>query len=350
MLDLDDDAGRRRPPRLVATADFVFENAGPGVMDARGLGFEALRDVRPDLVYVAISPFGQTGPYADHLATDLTLPAMGGAMALNGEPDRRPVRITVPQTWHHAAAESALGAMVAHERRLADRRGPVRRRLRAGGGVLDRPERDDRPRHPGPGHRAQRHRAAAEHARRRRSSTRAPTARSCLIATTATLVGLMPWMVETGAVTPEWADAEDWTTYEARMLTADALVHPLAEVREAITAFTMRHTEAGAVRGRHRPRHHARPGEHRRRRAGAGAPGGPRLLGRAAACRAVARCARRARSSRPSARRWRGPARRPPSASTPPRCSAELRAGRAVAARRSRRHGRRRAGACRWRA
>ena len=117
VLDLDDDAGRRDLLALVASADFVFENAGPGVMDARGLGFEALRAARPDLVYVAISPFGQTGPYAHHLATDLTLSAMGGSMALNGEPDRRPVRITVPQTWHHAAAEGALGALVAHERR-----------------------------------------------------------------------------------------------------------------------------------------------------------------------------------------------------------------------------------------
>ncbi len=40
-------------------------------------------------------------------------------MALNGDADRRPVRITVPQTWHHAAAESAVGALVAHQRRLA---------------------------------------------------------------------------------------------------------------------------------------------------------------------------------------------------------------------------------------
>ena len=138
VLDLDDAAGRADLLALVASADFVFENAGPGVMDGRGLGFDALRAVRADLVYVAISPFGQTGPYADHLATDLTLSAMGGAMALNGEPDRRPVRITVPQTWLHAAAESALGAMVAHERRAADRRGPVRRRLGPGRGVLDR--------------------------------------------------------------------------------------------------------------------------------------------------------------------------------------------------------------------
>ena len=85
-LDLDDPAGRERLSALVAEADFVFENAGPGVMDRRGLGFEALRQARPDLVYVALSPFGQTGPYANHLATDLTLAAMGGAMALNGDP------------------------------------------------------------------------------------------------------------------------------------------------------------------------------------------------------------------------------------------------------------------------
>src|SRR4051794_11064071 len=117
IIDLDDPDGRRDFLTLVATADFVFESAGPGAMAARGLGFDALREVRPDVVYVAISPFGQDGPYAGHLATDLTLAAMGGAMALNGEPDRRPVRITVPQTWYHASVEGALGAMVAHERR-----------------------------------------------------------------------------------------------------------------------------------------------------------------------------------------------------------------------------------------
>jgi len=119
VLDLGNDADRADFLALAATADFVFENAGPGVLDAAGLGFAAISAVRPDVVYVALSPFGQTGPYADHAATDLTLAAMGGAMALNGDRDRRPVRITVPQTWHHAAAESALGALVAHERRVA---------------------------------------------------------------------------------------------------------------------------------------------------------------------------------------------------------------------------------------
>src|SRR5262249_10825892 len=119
VLDLDSARGREDFLALVATADFVIENAGPGAMDARGLGFTALREARPDLVYVAISAFGSDGPYARHVATDLTLSAMGGMMSLLGEPDRRPVRVTVPQTWHHAAVESALAALVAHRRAQA---------------------------------------------------------------------------------------------------------------------------------------------------------------------------------------------------------------------------------------
>ena len=90
VLDLDSARGRADFLALVATADFAIENAGPGAMDARGLGFAALRAVRPDLVYVAISPFGQDGPYADHLATDLTLSAMGGTMRCSASPTAGP--------------------------------------------------------------------------------------------------------------------------------------------------------------------------------------------------------------------------------------------------------------------
>ena len=161
VVDLDDPAGRDDFLALVASADIVVENAGPGVMDGRGLGFDALRAVRPDLVYVAISPFGQTGPYAHHLATDLTLSAMGGAMALNGEPDRRPVRITVPQTWLHAAAEGALGAMVALERRRRSGEAQFVDVSVQAAVFWTGLERDGRPRHPGSRHRAQRHAAAA---------------------------------------------------------------------------------------------------------------------------------------------------------------------------------------------
>src|SRR5262245_36604742 len=68
VLDLANAAGRPDFSRLVSGADFLFENAAPGSMAAAGLGFEALRDINPRLVYVAVTPFGQDGPYAHHLA------------------------------------------------------------------------------------------------------------------------------------------------------------------------------------------------------------------------------------------------------------------------------------------
>jgi crotonobetainyl-CoA:carnitine CoA-transferase CaiB-like acyl-CoA transferase len=253
VLDLDAPGGRDDFLALVSSADFLFENAGPGAMDALGLGFDTLRGARPDLVYVALSPFGQTGPYAHHAATDLTLSAMGGAMALNGDNDRRPVRITVPQTWHHAAVESALGALVAHERRLHSGEAQfvdVSVQAAVFWTGLN---------------------AMVAHAIQGRNIERSGTmlqlstlvtplvypcadGEVCLITTTNTLVGLIPWMVESGAVTREWAEAEDWSTFEMRMLTADALVYPLEEVRAAVTTFTRQHRkkdlfDGGIARG-----------------------------------------------------------------------------------------------------
>jgi len=222
-IDLDAPEGRRDFLALVASADFLFENAGPGAMEARGLGFDTLRQSRPDLVYVAISPFGQNGPYAHHHATDLTIAAMGGVMALNGDPDRRPVRITVPQTWHHAAVESALGALVAHERGVMTGEAQfVDVSVQA---AVFWTGLNAMIAHPIQGRNIERFGTVLQ-----LSTLTTPLVypcadgEVCLIATSNTLVGVVPWMVESGAVTPEWAAAEDWATYETRMLTPDAVV------------------------------------------------------------------------------------------------------------------------------
>ena len=248
VLDLETAEGRDGLLALAATADFVVENAGPGAMAARDLGFDALRAVRPDIVYVAISPFGQDGPYADHLATDLTLAAMGGAMAVNGDTDRRPVRITVPQTWYHASAESALGAMVAHFRRLNTGEAQfVDTSVQASvfwTGLQ----------------------AMISYAIQGRDIERNGTVLQlstlttplvypcadgevCLIATTDLLKGAMPWMIEKGAVTQEWVDAEDWNSWEARLLTGQPVTYQHIEVRDAITRFTMLCTKAELLQG-----------------------------------------------------------------------------------------------------
>jgi crotonobetainyl-CoA:carnitine CoA-transferase CaiB-like acyl-CoA transferase len=247
-LDLDSPRGRADFLALVASADFLFENAGPGAMDARGLGFAALREARPDLVYVAISPFGQTGPYARHAATDLTLAAMGGAMALNGEPDRRPVRISVPQTWHHAAVESVVGSLAAHQRRLDTGEAQcVDVSVQA---AVFWTGLNAMTAHPIQGRNIERNGTVLQLA-----TLVTPLVypckdgEVCLIATKATLVALIPWMVESGAITRAWADAEDWTTYEARMLTGGALVHSVEEMRAAVTRFTRTQTKLALFEG-----------------------------------------------------------------------------------------------------
>ncbi len=247
-LDLTTAAGRADFLALVATAHFVFENAEPGAMDALGLGFTALRNLRPDLVYVAITPFGQDGPYAHHLATDLTLSAMGGAVALNGEPDRRPVRITVPQTWLHAAAEAALAALVAHHRRLQT--GEAQFVDVSVQTAVFWTGLNAMTAHDIQGRNIERNGTVLQ-----LSTLVTPLVYPCadgdvvLIATTATIVEMIPWMIDSGIINQAWADAEDWVTYETRMLTGGELVYPVLTLRERIIEFTRSKTKDELFKG-----------------------------------------------------------------------------------------------------
>ena len=120
--DIDTPAGQELIRRLAATADFVIESDTPGAMAARGLGYDDLRKVNDQLIYVSISAFGQDGPKAAYEATDLTLMAAGGPLILAGDAGQEPVRVSVPQAWHHAAGEAASAALVAlHARRAIGR-------------------------------------------------------------------------------------------------------------------------------------------------------------------------------------------------------------------------------------
>ena len=116
ILDLSAEEGRRALISLTERADFIIESARPGEMAARGLGYDTLRQANNRIVYVAITAYGQDGPYAGFPASDLTLAAMGGPMSLQGHPDRPPVRLSVPQVWLHASVEAAVGALTAHAR------------------------------------------------------------------------------------------------------------------------------------------------------------------------------------------------------------------------------------------
>jgi crotonobetainyl-CoA:carnitine CoA-transferase CaiB-like acyl-CoA transferase len=96
VLDLKSEDGKAAFLDLLATSDGLVENFRPGVMQRLGLGYERLREVRPGLVYCAITGFGQTGPMRENPAYDQIIQGMSGVMSITGEPDTAPLRVGYP--------------------------------------------------------------------------------------------------------------------------------------------------------------------------------------------------------------------------------------------------------------
>ncbi len=120
--NLDDPRGRDLVLRLIDGADFLFESSDVGRMAALGLDFASLSERCPQLIYTSISAFGQTGPKAQYVGSDLAIWAAGTPLLMTGDDDRPPVRVSQPQAWGHAAGDAASGAMLAlHARRESGR-------------------------------------------------------------------------------------------------------------------------------------------------------------------------------------------------------------------------------------
>lgn len=113
VLDLEGDEGREQLRALARSADILIESFVPGRMDELGLGPDSLRSINPALIYVSVSPFGQTGPYARHPATDLTLAAAGGLLHMQGNGDRPPIPVGLPETVHLGAVQAAADVLMA---------------------------------------------------------------------------------------------------------------------------------------------------------------------------------------------------------------------------------------------
>ena len=104
---------------LLESASILITSDGPGALSSRGLSPKLLRNRYPHLVHLAVSPFGQDGPWAERPATDLTLLAAGGLLLLAGDPGRYPVRAAGEQsaiaTGLHAAVGGLIALLVAEE-------------------------------------------------------------------------------------------------------------------------------------------------------------------------------------------------------------------------------------------
>jgi crotonobetainyl-CoA:carnitine CoA-transferase CaiB-like acyl-CoA transferase len=122
-LNLASADGQHLFTNLVKNADVLVESFVSGYMDGLGLGYSSLSAVNPRLIYTAITPFGQTGPYKSFKASDLVVMAMSGLLYITGRPDGPPVRISFPQSFLLAAAHAAAASMIAYFHRETSGRG-----------------------------------------------------------------------------------------------------------------------------------------------------------------------------------------------------------------------------------
>ena len=113
-LNIETADGKEIFKRLADNADIVIESFHPGYMESLGLGYDILNKTNPRLIFVSITPFGQTGPYKNDKDSDLILAALGGFLYLTGDPDRPPVRISFPQSYLLGSSDAAIGALMAY--------------------------------------------------------------------------------------------------------------------------------------------------------------------------------------------------------------------------------------------
>jgi crotonobetainyl-CoA:carnitine CoA-transferase CaiB-like acyl-CoA transferase len=91
VLDIDTDDGRAALATLLATADIFVESEKPGRLADLGLHYNDISGAYPKLIYCSVTPFGQTGPYAQYSGNSLAAMALSGLMYITGDPDKSPL-------------------------------------------------------------------------------------------------------------------------------------------------------------------------------------------------------------------------------------------------------------------
>ena len=122
-VNMKDPQGQALVRRLIREADVVANNFTPGTMEKFNLGYEAVREIRPDVVYISMSMQGSTGPEHKYLGYGMTIGALTGFQYLCGAPDREPAGTGtnfpdhVPNPCHGAFA---ILAALRHRRRTGE--------------------------------------------------------------------------------------------------------------------------------------------------------------------------------------------------------------------------------------
>lgn len=113
VLDLKSEAGLEAARNLIGNADVVVENFRPGVLARLGLGFEACKELNPDILFCSISGFGQDSPMRDHPAIDQIVQSLSGLMRVSGVEEDGPIRIGIPIVDTFCGVMAALAILSA---------------------------------------------------------------------------------------------------------------------------------------------------------------------------------------------------------------------------------------------
>ncbi|WP_410767474.1 CaiB/BaiF CoA transferase family protein [Haloferax sp. DFSO60] len=116
-LNLKNDRAREALYELAEHADVFIQNYRPGTAERLGVDYETINAHNEEVIYLAISAFGQTGPWAERSGYDLLIQGMSGIMSVTGEEGRQPVKVGLPITDLITAMWAAFGATSALYRR-----------------------------------------------------------------------------------------------------------------------------------------------------------------------------------------------------------------------------------------
>lgn len=122
VVDLKHPEGTEFALALARSSDVVIENFRPGVLDRLGLGFDALRAVRPDIILCSISGYGFEGPERAAPAFDLVIQARSGAMSVNGERNGAPTKLGLPVGDLGGGLWATIAILAALHQRATDSR------------------------------------------------------------------------------------------------------------------------------------------------------------------------------------------------------------------------------------
>lgn len=243
VLDLSEAQDRSRFLELVQGADFLLDSGPPSLLDSSGLGVDALAAVNPQLVHVRVTPFGTDGPMANAPASDLTIASLGGPVALQGHPDRAPLRLSVPQVWRHAGGEAAVAALIGHARMRTTGEGVFIDVSAQSAMVWTTLQGAEASAIQGWDY----ERAGSE---LQLGAVGVDLAHPCkdghviALAIGRMFQQLEPWLIEEGHVGPEFGEREDWGDYDKRLFGGAHLAVSREEITDVFRRFFVKKTKA----------------------------------------------------------------------------------------------------------